>query len=104
VRICLEKSPNGREVLECYGKCADKCSNTDAYRWCVQACQGLNECDAYEGCADKLEGGTEPGCLTKEPSDCVAVTTTSTSTSSSTSTTTKATTTTSSSTSSTSPL
>lgn len=102
---CLTGTFNGKDVRRCYSKCANKCRNGDSYRWCLQACQGLHECGPYEDCSSELDSTEPPGCLAKEPSDCVAVTTTSSSTSTSTSTTVRTTTTaTSSSTSTTSPL
>jgi hypothetical protein len=168
-RTCMEKSQGGRMVLACYSKCTDKCSNSDSYKWCLQACQGLDECASYDSCSGaapattttttvgptttalgststvpaststSLPGGpttttpttttppttvlpvNEPafgftssiglarprgvdGCLTKEPSFCVEITTTSSSTSTSTSSTSQSTTSTSSSTSTSSPL
>jgi len=105
LRNCLNGTFNGKGVSRCYSKCATKCGSNESYTWCLQACQGLSECGPYEDCAEKLESTEPPGCLTKEPNDCVAVTTTSTSTSSSTTTTARTTTTsTSSSTTTTSPL
>jgi hypothetical protein len=101
---CLEKTSQGREVLECYGKCTEKCGNADAYRWCVQACQGLNDCQSFGECEEKFEVEAPAGCLFRGETDCVGITTTSTSSSSTTSTTSQTTTSTSSSTSTSSPL
>jgi hypothetical protein len=99
LRECLVSRPAGRDVLECYGKCADKCAQPDAYPWCIQACIGINLCDAFEMCADvgattvtSTSDGTEfaarangGACLIREDRTCEAtLTTTSTSTSSST--------------------
>ena len=102
---CLTGSLAGWDVRRCYKKCANKCRSNDSYVWCLQACQGLSECGPYEECAASLDSTEPPGCLLKEPSDCVVVTTTTTSTSSSTTTSARTTTTsTTTSTTTTSPL
>ncbi|HWP64560.1 MAG TPA: hypothetical protein VNO26_01445 [Candidatus Limnocylindria bacterium] len=51
LRLCLEASAGGRQVLACYAKCAEKCHRPESYRWCIQACQGLDECEAFDECA-----------------------------------------------------
>lgn len=109
LRECLASKPAGREVLECYGKCADKCGNPEAYPWCIQACNGLKECKGFDDAIECAEEGTTTvtstsdgtvfaaranggACLTREDRTCEAtITTTSTSTSSSTATSTTST-------------
>jgi hypothetical protein len=86
LRTCLDKTKGGRDVLRCFGKCADKCHKPDAYPWCIQACQGLNQCNAFDDCTSGSSAETDGRCLSRDDRGaCVPVTTTSTSTSSSTS-------------------
>jgi hypothetical protein len=92
-RDCLEGLQRGRPLLACFGKCADKCGNRDSYKWCLQACSGADECDAFDKCSDRLDNDSPRGCLASA-SSCVPITTT-TSTSSTTSTSTTSSTTTS---------
>jgi hypothetical protein len=111
VEECLASRQIGREVLRCYGKCADKCSDREAYPWCIQACNGLKDCTAFDACVDfgsttvtSTSEGTAfaahangGACLVREDRTCEAtITTTSTSTTSSTATTTSTSSTTSS--------
>jgi hypothetical protein len=103
-RQCLEAKPAGREVLGCYAKCAGKCENSDSYRWCLQACQGLDDCGVFDVCAERFDAGGPAGCLSRTEGECVPVTTTTTSTSSTTSSSSQSTSSTSSTTSTSSPL
>lgn len=72
IRECLAATPKGRTILDCYAKCSEKCSNRDSYKWCYQACQGLDQCDAIVGCGGASSATTTS--TTSPPTSTIAST------------------------------